>query len=55
MAGKADIVDHLVNTVDGVTKKQASEIIDAVFGYIGSAPPTEALKQALLAGGAPSE
>ena len=37
MAGKADIVDHLVNTVDGVTKKQAGEIVDAVFAYIGSA------------------
>lgn len=37
MAGKADIVDHLVNNVEGVTKKQAGEILDAVFDYIGSA------------------
>jgi DNA-binding protein HU-beta len=37
MAGKADIVDHLVNNVEGVTKKQAGEILDTVFDYIGSA------------------
>ncbi len=34
MAGKADIVDHLANTVEGITKKQAGESFDAVFDYI---------------------
>lgn len=34
MAGKADIVDHLVNQLDGVTKKQAGEAFDAIFDYI---------------------
>ena len=37
MAGKADIVDHLANTVDGLTKKQAGEAFDAVFDCISSA------------------
>ncbi len=34
MAGKADIVDHLVSEVEGITKKAASDAADAVFGYI---------------------
>ncbi len=34
MAGKADIVDHLVNEVEGVTKKVAADAADAVFAYI---------------------
>lgn len=34
MAGKSDIVDHLVSKVEGVTKKQAGEIVDSVFDYI---------------------
>lgn len=31
MAGKLDIADHVANTVDGLTKKQAAEALDAVF------------------------
>ena len=34
MAGKSDIVDHVVSSVEGLTKKQAGEALDAVFGYI---------------------
>lgn len=34
MAGKADIVDHVASTVDGLTKKQASEAVDATFACI---------------------
>lgn len=34
MAGKADIVDCLVDNLDGLTKKQAGEAIDAVFDFI---------------------
>jgi DNA-binding protein HU-beta len=34
MAGKADIVDHVVDSVEGITKKQAAEAFDAVFGAI---------------------
>ena len=34
MAGKADLVDHVANTVPGITKKQAAEAIDTVFGYL---------------------
>jgi len=34
MAGKADIVDHVAASVAGITKKQASEALDAVFDYI---------------------
>lgn len=30
MAGKADVVDHVANSVDGITKKQAGEAVDAV-------------------------
>lgn len=37
MAGKADIVDHLVNNLEGVTKKQAGELVDSVFDYIAGA------------------
>jgi DNA-binding protein HU-beta len=29
MAGKADIVDYVANSVDGITKKQAGEAVDA--------------------------
>lgn len=35
MAGKADIVDHVFNNVDGLTKKQAAEVFEAVFGFLG--------------------
>ena len=34
MAGKTDIVDHLVNNLEGLTKKQAGEAIDAIFDYV---------------------
>lgn len=34
MAGKSDIVDHIVGSVEGLTKKQAGEALDAAFGYI---------------------
>ena len=34
MAGKSDIVDHVVNNVEGLTKKQAGEALESVFGYI---------------------
>jgi len=34
MAGKADLVDHVAASVAGITKKQAGEALDAVFGYI---------------------
>lgn len=34
MAGKSDIVDHVVGSVEGLTKKQAGEALEAVFGYI---------------------
>ncbi len=34
MAGKADIVDHLASEVEGLTKRQAGEALDAVVGYI---------------------
>jgi DNA-binding protein HU-beta len=34
MAGKSDIVEHVVNSVDGLTKKQAAETLDAVFSAI---------------------
>jgi nucleoid DNA-binding protein len=34
MAGKADIVDRLAIKVEGITKKQAGEIFDELFGCI---------------------
>lgn len=34
MAGKADLVEHVFNSVDGITKKQAAEAFDAVFDAI---------------------
>lgn len=34
MAGKADIVNHLVENVEGLTKKQAGEAFDATFNAI---------------------
>ena len=36
MAGKADIVDSIADSVDGLTKKQAAEAFEAVFGTITS-------------------
>lgn len=34
MAGKMEIVNHVVDEVEGLTKKQATEAFDAVFGAI---------------------
>ena len=34
MAGKADIGEHVANNVDGITKKQAGEALEAVFSAI---------------------
>ena len=34
MAGKNDIIDNVLNNVEGLTKKQAAEAADAVFNYI---------------------
>jgi DNA-binding protein HU-beta len=34
MAGKADILDHVVDAVEGLSKKQAGEAFDAVFESI---------------------
>ena len=36
MANKADMVENLASQLDGVTKKQAGEAIDAIFGHIAS-------------------
>jgi DNA-binding protein HU-beta len=35
MAGKADIVDYLANSNEGMTKKQAGEVFDSIFEQIG--------------------
>lgn len=37
MASKSDIVDHLANQLEGITKKQAAEAFDAVFDYVTKA------------------
>ncbi len=34
MAGKADMVDHLANSLEGLTKKQAGEAVDEIIKYI---------------------
>jgi DNA-binding protein HU-beta len=34
MAGKADIVDQIASSVEGLTKKQATEVFDAVFDAV---------------------
>jgi DNA-binding protein HU-beta len=39
MAGKADLVNSIVDSVDGITRRQATEAFDAVFDAI-----TDALK-----------
>lgn len=31
MAGKTEIVEHLVHEVDGLTRKQAKEVVDTIF------------------------
>ncbi len=37
MAGKADIVEHIANSVDGLTKKAAGEALDAAIDAIAKA------------------
>lgn len=34
MSSKADLVDHLVNSLEGVTKRLATDAIDAIFDRI---------------------
>ena len=34
MAGKVEIVNHVVDNVEGLTKKQATEAFDAIFDAI---------------------
>ena len=34
MAGKNDIIDHIADNVEGLTKKQAGEVLEAAFGFI---------------------
>ncbi len=34
MAGKADIVEHLMHSVEGITKKVAGDAAEAVFEFI---------------------
>ena len=34
MAGKADIVDRLASTVEGLTKKAATEVLEGIFAHI---------------------
>lgn len=34
MAGKADIVDHVADNVEGITKKQAGEAFDEIINFI---------------------
>lgn len=34
MAGKADIIDHATNSVDGITKAQAADVFDAILEAI---------------------
>ncbi len=34
MAGKADIVEFLAGSLEGLTKKQAGEVFDAIFDNI---------------------
>lgn len=36
MAGKSDIVEFLAENLEGMTRKQATEVFEAVFGCIGS-------------------
>lgn len=37
MAGKADLVNSILDSVDGITRRQATEAFDAVFAAITSA------------------
>ncbi len=37
MAGKADIVNHVANAVNGVTKAQAGAVVDPLFDFITGA------------------
>jgi len=40
MAGKADIVDRIVDSVEGLTRRQADATLDAVFATIAEAVRT---------------
>ena len=35
MAGKNDVIDHLANNLEGLTKKQAGEAFDEIFDFLG--------------------
>lgn len=37
MAGKADLVNSIVDAVEGITRRQATEAFEAVFGAISDA------------------
>ncbi|HVR95648.1 MAG TPA: HU family DNA-binding protein [Thermoanaerobaculia bacterium] len=37
MAGKADLINSIADSVDGMTRRQASAVLDAVFGAITAA------------------
>ena len=37
MAGKSEIIDHLTNNVDGLTKRQAGDAVDALVGFVTDA------------------
>lgn len=37
MAGKAELVNSIVDSVDGITRRQATAAFDAVFGAISDA------------------
>ena len=37
MAGKADLVNSIVDSVEGITRRQATAAFDAVFGAISDA------------------
>lgn len=36
MASKNDIVDHVANQVEGLTKKQAGEVLDSIVDFVTS-------------------
>ena len=37
MPGKADLVERLAREVDGITKKQAGQLFDTLFGAVSAA------------------
>ncbi len=36
MAGKTDIIDHVAGSADGLTKRQVTEVFDAIFDTISN-------------------